>query len=165
MNHLWAPWRIGYIRSAVKSGRIDKKGNCFFCKYVKERKDTANLVVSRGKTAFVVMNKFPYNMGHLMVAPKIHQGKLEKLSDAELLDLICLTRDMRNLLSKVVKPHGFNIGINLGRVAGAGVVGHLHIHIVPRWNGDTNFMPITGATKVMPQMLGTLYKELVNALK
>lgn len=157
MKYLWAPWRLEYIK-------ICDDKTCFFCKYVKEKKDKKNLVLVRGETCFCLLNRFPYNTGHLMVAPFSHKGNLEELTKNEFMELFEMMQDMKKLLTKVLKPQGFNIGINLGRVAGAGVVDHIHIHIVPRWNGDTNFMPIIASTKVMPQALKNLYNQLLREL-
>lgn len=152
---LWTPWRMQYILNAD-----DKKG-CVFCRKQRE-KDKKALIVKRGKKCFSMMNIYPYNNGHLMIAPKRHVSGLDLLTDEELVELIKLVTESQKLLQKKVKPHGFNIGLNIGRVAGAGVVGHLHFHIVPRWNGDTNFMPIIGETKIMPQLLEETYELLVR---
>ncbi len=137
-----------------------KEENCFFCKAVKENQDHKNLVLYRGKECFCILNKYPYNNGHLMVAPTLHKDDLSKLSSSEMLEFMTLTRDMKGILSKKMNPDGFNLGINLGKVAGAGVEGHIHLHIVPRWKGDTNFMPVVSDTKVISQSLHDLYIEL-----
>ena len=129
-----------------------------------DRSDRKNLVLLRGDRCVAIMNRFPYNTGHIMVAPKKHKGKLANLSELEMLELMTMTRDMQEVLTNVVRPHAFNIGINIGRPAGAGVPGHLHIHIVPRWNGDTNFMPMIAKTKVIPQALDKLYIHLKKAI-
>ena len=138
----------------------DKEENCFFCEAVKGNQDCKNLVLHRGKEFFCILNKYPYNNGHLMIAPNMHKDDLSKLSSSEMLEFMALTRDMKNVLSKKMNPDGFNLGMNLGKVAGAGVEGHIHLHIVPRWNGDTNFMPVISDTKVIPQSLEDLYLEL-----
>jgi ATP adenylyltransferase len=140
-----------------------KPKGCFFCKALAERRDQANLLVHRGRECFCIMNRYPYNNGHLMVAANRHVGGLNDLSDSELLELMTLTREAQNVLTRLMKPQGFNLGINLGKVAGAGVVDHLHIHIVPRWNGDTNFMPVTASIKVVPQALDDLCRQLRTA--
>ncbi|ODS32981.1 MAG: hypothetical protein SCARUB_01920, partial [Candidatus Scalindua rubra] len=114
----------------------------------------------KGKECFCILNKYPYNNGHLMVAPKLHKDDLSKLSSSEMIEFLTLTSNVKNVLSKKMNPDGFNLGINLGKVAGAGVEGHIHLHIVPRWKGDTNFMPVIADTKVMPQSLDDLYLEL-----
>ncbi|MBO1224857.1 MAG: HIT domain-containing protein [Candidatus Scalindua sediminis] len=137
-----------------------KEENCFFCTAIKDNQDRKNLVLYRGKECFCILNKYPYNSGHLMVAPKMHKDDLSKLSDSEMLELLTLTRDVKDILTKKLKPEGFNLGINFGKVAGAGVEGHIHLHLVPRWKGDTNFMPVIAETKVIPQSLEDLYLEL-----
>ena len=156
MSHetLWAPWRLNYIVNAVDKDATDKlPAGCFLCRYRDDMRDVENYVVDRSEHSLIVLNRFPYNNGHLLIAPREHKATLEDLSEAELLDLQIQLRRMTNLLSLVMGAEGFNIGLNLGRVAGAGLPGHLHWHIVPRWNGDTNFMPVVGQTKVMPQLL------------
>ncbi len=153
MKNIWAPWRKEFILSK-------KEENCFFCEAVKENQDRKNLVLYRGEECFCILNKYPYNNGHLMVAPNMHKDDLSKLSSSEMLELMTLTRDMKGILGKKMNPDGFNLGINLGKVAGAGVEGHIHLHIVPRWQGDTNFMPVVSDTKVLPQSLDDLYLEL-----
>jgi ATP adenylyltransferase len=157
MQHLWAPWRMGYIRGPKEEG-------CFFCRKTQENKDAANYVLVRDCTCFAMLNSFPYSPGHLMVAPYKHTGEMDDLSEQELADLMLLTRRCRQLLTRVVQPHGFNIGFNLGAVAGAGVLDHLHLHIVPRWQGDTNFMPVVSDTKVLPQALDEIYQLLKTGL-
>lgn len=152
LNRLWAPWRMEYILNA------DKKG-CIFCKKLKEP-DKKALIITRGLKCFSILNIYPYNNGHLMAAPKRHIARLDLLDDEELHELMELIAESQKLLQKKFKPHGFNIGLNSGRVAGAGIVGHLHFHIVPRWDGDTNFMPIIGETKIMPQLIEETYKLL-----
>jgi ATP adenylyltransferase len=153
MKNIWAPWRKEYILSK-------KEENCFFCEAIKDNQDRKNLVLYRGKECFCILNKYPYNNGHLMIAPKIHKDDLSKLNDSEMLELLTLSRDVKNILAKKLKPEGFNLGINFGKVAGAGVEDHIHIHLVPRWKGDTNFMPVIAETKVIPQSLEDLYLEL-----
>lgn len=153
MENIWAPWRKEFILSK-------KEENCFFCEAIKDNQDRKNLVLHRGKECFCILNKYPYNSGHLMVAPKMHKDDLSKLSDSEMLELLTLTRDVKDILTKKLKPEGFNLGINFGKVAGAGVEDHIHLHLVPRWKGDTNFMPVIAETKVIPQSLEDLYLEL-----
>ncbi|MHC4182710.1 MAG: HIT family protein [Planctomycetota bacterium] len=137
-----------------------KEENCFFCEAIKDNQDRKNLVLYRGKECFCILNKYPYNNGHLMIAPKTHKDDLSKLNDSEMLELLTLSRDMKSILTKKLKPEGFNLGINFGKFAGAGVEGHIHVHLVPRWKGDTNFMPVIAETKVIPQSLDDLYLEL-----
>lgn len=154
MRKLWAPWRMKYI--------LHMKGKrCFLCKSAREKKqDRKNCVLLRGLTSFVVLNTFPYNNGHLMVAPYRHIGEMEKLKVEEMKELMELCIKAIGILKKALKPDGFNLGINLGKVSGAGLVNHLHIHIVPRWLGDTNFMPVLGETKIISQYLKETYKKL-----
>ena len=147
-----------YIRKAGKGG------GCFFCAALRGRADRKNLLLLRGKTCLAMLNLFPYNNGHLLIAPRAHKGRLTALSKTERAELFDLTVRMQQLLERALRPDGFNIGINLGRVAGAGVPGHVHQHIVPRWNGDTNYMTAVGATKVMPQALEDLFDRLQKVL-
>ena len=144
---LWAPWRIEFIRS-------EKDGDCFLCGREKTRRDDANkLIVAREKTCFVILNRYPYNSGHLMVAPYRHTGDISELTADERRELFDLTVAAKNVLTKIMRPDGFNAGFNLGLAAGAGVADHIHFHIVPRWNGDTNFMPVMGGPRVVPEAL------------
>jgi ATP adenylyltransferase len=157
MEQLWAPWRIRYILGPKEEG-------CFFCRKSQEGNDAKNHVLIREPTAFALLNTYPYNAGHLMVAPYRHSGSWDDLGDQEMTGLILLTRRCQQLLTRVMRPDGFNVGVNFGRVAGAGVEDHLHIHIVPRWNGDTNFMPVLGDVRVVPQALDELCATLRAAL-
>ena len=153
MRKIWAPWRVEYIRS-------EKSKGCIFCQKPAENKDTQNYILFRGKTSFVMLNNYPYNPGHLMVAPFRHLATLDDLTDEELFDHFDLVRRSARAIKEAYKPEGFNIGMNLGRVAGAGVEGHVHAHVVPRWNGDTNFMPVLSDTKVLPEALASTYALL-----
>ena len=156
--NLWAPWRMEYI-----SGMEEDSG-CFICRYRDEpAADAKNHVLWRSQNSIVLMNRFPYTNGHLLVAALDHLGDFEDLSDAQLSSLIFQTRDAKRVLQHVLGPHGFNMGINLGRCAGAGLPGHIHLHIVPRWNGDTNFMSVLGDVRVIPQALDKLYDQLKGA--
>jgi ATP adenylyltransferase len=138
---------------------------CFFCEYAKSPgRDRDNLVLLRGRDCFVLMNRFPYNNGHLMVAPLSHAGDLGKLKPGARREMFDLLVAAQKGLDRALRPDGYNIGINLGRVAGAGVPGHVHVHVVPRWNGDTNFMPVLGLTKVIPEALRSLHGRLQKAL-
>ena len=148
---------MNYIKTPVPSG-------CIFCAIRREKKDAQNYVVLRSESCFVVLNTYPYNNGHLMVVANRHLAALEKLSDTEILDLNKTVIKAKLLLDKCLKPQGFNIGINLGKVSGAGIEKHLHIHIVPRWMGDTNFMPVSANTKVISQSLRELHNQLKKAL-
>ncbi|MGP3667019.1 MAG: HIT family protein [Candidatus Bathyarchaeota archaeon] len=153
MKHLWAPWRIKYIL-------MKKPHGCIFCKIAKEKKDEKNYVLLRGKWNYVVLNNYPYNNGHLMVAPFKHVKNLESLTDEELYEHFKIVRESIINLKKAFKPRGFNIGVNIGKVAGAGVENHIHTHIVPRWGGDTNYMPVIANTKVIPETLNQTYNRL-----
>lgn len=158
MDRLWAPWRLAYMAAAAGPPATDEA--CFICRGLAESDDRKNLLVYRGAQSCVVLNAFPYNNGHLLVAPLAHKGGLDDLSDDELLDLQLVLRRCVNVLGELISPHGFNVGLNLGRAAGAGLPGHLHWHVVPRWNGDTNFMPVLGDAKVISQSLEALYELL-----
>ncbi|GJQ60541.1 MAG: HIT domain-containing protein [Candidatus Scalindua sp. AMX11] len=153
MKNLWAPWRKEYILS-------EKKGNCFLCEALVDDQDRKNLILYRGKECFCILNKYPYNNGHAMVVPNRHSNELSALSNSEMLELLTITSNVKDIIARKMNPEGFNIGMNLGKVAGAGLEEHLHLHIVPRWNGDTNFMPVIAATKVMPQSLEDLFADL-----
>ena len=156
MKRLWAPWRIGYV-SATK-----KPKGCLLCTLSKSRQDGKNLVFLRTKRSFAVLNLFPYNNGHVMIVPQRHVKALNLLDTQELLDLLECLKQSQAKLAKVLKPQGFNIGINEGAVAGAGIENHLHIHIVPRWKGDVNFMPVLSSTKIISQSLKALYQSLIS---
>lgn len=155
MNVLWAPWRVKYIMALNK-----KEKGCIFCKMCRQKNDRKNYIFLRSKHSFAVLNIYPYNNGHAMVVPYRHVPDLSRLNREEKKDLLGLLETTKALLDKTLKPQGYNIGMNLGRVSGAGFPGHIHIHIVPRWSGDTNFMPIVAATKVISQSLNALWKEL-----
>ncbi len=154
MDKLWAPWRSKYIYKLGKAKR------CIFCGNRTSRRDEKRYIISRSKYAFSILNLYPYNNGHIMVAPFRHIGDVGKLSDAELLDMMHLLKNSKKTLDKKLKPHGYNIGMNLGHVGGAGFAGHLHIHIVPRWSGDTNFMSVLADTKIVSDSLSRVYKIL-----
>ncbi len=155
MEKLWAPWRMEYIQN------VDKKdGGCIFCDLPKEDRDRENLILYRGSTCFVIMNRFPYNNGHLMAVPFKHTADSQDLDDTEALELWQCINTCKRVLKEKIHPDGFNIGMNLGRTAGAGIDQHVHMHIVPRWNGDTNFMPVIGQTKVISQALLASYDQL-----
>lgn len=159
--NIWAPWRMEYIESL--SGPDD---GCFLCHYRDNpQEDSENLVVWRGQNCFVVMNRFPYTGGHLLVSPLAHVASLSDLDRDTMCEIMEMTRDCQELLSKAVNAQGFNVGINVGRCAGAGLPGHLHVHVVPRWEGDTNFMPVFGDVRVIPQSLDRLYEQLISTCK
>jgi len=158
VKNIWAPWRMEYIGNLASDG-------CFLCDAWKADDDKVNLVLWRGRETFVVFNRFPYSNGHLMVATAEHGCMLPDLDDSVLLELMRAAGRMQKLLESAIHPQGFNIGLNVGRPAGAGVVDHLHLHIVPRWAGDTNFMPVLAEVKVIPQALSELYDVLKEALQ
>jgi len=161
MKKLWAPWRSKYIY-------LRKKQACIFCispKAGNKSRDRKKYILNRSTHSFSILNRYPYNNGHIMVAPFRHVKSPELLKQGELLDLMQLVNRTKRLLDKALKPDGYNIGANLGKVGGAGFEGHFHIHIVPRWNGDTNFMPVLGGTKVVSESLETLYDTLSRMLQ
>ena len=160
MDRLWAPWRVKYITKILK-----KQRGCVFCKIVKQKKDAQNYVFIRTKHCFSVLNIYPYNNGHCLVLPNRHVDSLKKMTREEKTDMFQLLEKTTDLLDEVLKPEGYNVGINFGRVAGAGFPDHVHIHIVPRWRGDVNFMPVTANTRVVSQSLGSIYKKLNHANK
>ncbi|MFH1655528.1 MAG: HIT domain-containing protein [Candidatus Omnitrophota bacterium] len=159
MKRLWAPWRIKYIQR-----KIENKG-CIFCQAYKSKQDRKNYVVYRNKSSFSILNIFPYVNGHVMVVPNRHVKDIDLLNQEELMDLLEVLRISKQQLDKTLKPHGYNIGLNIGSAAGAGFDKHLHIHIVPRWKGDANFMPFICDTKVVSQSLKDLYNILINEQK
>ena len=152
MKKIWAPWRMTYVRR-------QKKGGCLFCLISGQKGDEENLILHGGDTTFVVMNRFPYNNGHLMVVPRRHCVDLESLETQEIADLFRLLTLSIRVLAASLAPDGYNVGINLGKAAGAGME-HLHIHIVPRWSGDSNFMPVLSDTKVIPELVEQTYRKL-----
>jgi ATP adenylyltransferase len=155
VKQLWAPWRLEYV------GRADEQEGCLFCSAAKSE-DEAGLVVHRGQDAFAVLNKFPYASGHLMVAPYRHVGDFAELGDREVLEIHRLAGQGMGALAQLYSPQGFNVGWNLGRIAGAGVVDHVHLHLVPRWAGDTNFMPVLADVKVLPEHLVETRRKLAE---
>ena len=152
-ERLWAPWRMEYIRG-------DKSGECIFCAAVQTGDDAAHHVVRRGERCFVMLNAFPYTSGHFMVSPYRHVGTIEDVDAAEWLDVIALAREGVAALRSAYGPDGFNLGINQGKVAGAGFDDHIHLHVVPRWEADSNFMAVTGNARVLPQTLEDTLTEL-----
>ena len=162
MDQLWAPWRLAYVAAAKPPSEDDP---CFICRGLAAADDRGQLIAQRTATSVVLLNRFPYNNGHLLVAPRAHKGQLSELNADELLQTMETLRQMVRLLDRLMHPDGYNIGINLGRVAGAGLPGHLHWHVVPRWQGDTNFMPLLADAKVISQALEALYDLLVTGLQ
>ena len=156
LERLWAPWRLEYVQSA------DKQDGCVFCRAA-DGDDEEQLVVHRGERAFVVLNKFPYASGHLLVAPYRHGTGFADLEDADALEVHRLAGQGLDALAAVYEPEGFNLGWNIGRIAGAGITDHVHLHVVPRWGGDTNFMPVLAAVKVIPEHLASTRQKLADA--
>jgi ATP adenylyltransferase len=161
MNKLWAPWRMKYIKSIDKSASQE----CIFCSKPNELNDKTNFILLRGKCSFVILNAFPYSNGHLMVVPFLHTSELDALVKPISDELWQHVVMCKNVLKRAYNPDGFNIGMNLGRPAGAGIDQHLHIHIVPRWNGDTNFMPVIDETRVISEGLSDTYDSLLPIFK
>lgn len=155
MKVVWAPWRMEYILSEDKG-----KQGCIFCPGEDRSSDRERLILYVGSRVMVIMNRYPYTNGHLLVAPVRHVPDLDSLSEEESLDLLGMVRESVGILRKVMAPDGFNVGLNLGHVAGAGVEEHLHFHIVPRWEGDTNFMPVLGEVRVIPEHIKETYDKL-----
>ena len=155
---LWAPWRIEYITGP-------KASDCIFCDAALGKGEPARRVVDRGTRCLTMLNAFPYAPGHLMVAPLRHVAALDELEDDELLELMQLTRRANRALRRAMTPDGFNVGLNVGKVAGAGIADHLHMHVVPRWLGDTSFMPVLDDTRVIPQALDASHDVIVKALR
>ena len=161
IKQLWAPWRMEYLGDV----RANEVKGCVFCELPKQSEDRNNLIVHRGKTQFVILNRFPYNSGHVMVVPNQHTNDLGKLSSDEMQEMMQLIRRSTEALKHAYKAEGFNIGMNLGTAGGAGIRDHLHMHIVPRWVGDTNFMPIIAEAKAMPQHLLTSYDQILEGFR
>lgn len=162
MNRLWAPWRAAYITGGAK------ESECIFCTKPQQRNDPANYILHRGASCFVILNLYPYNNGHLMIVPYRHVAEFDTLTVEESTDMTRQLQVSLRVLKQAMAPQGFNVGMNLGRIAGAGIDAHLHIHVVPRWNGDTNFMPVMGETRVISEGLDQTYrkvKALYDALR
>ncbi|MTI81554.1 MAG: HIT domain-containing protein [Firmicutes bacterium] len=158
MDRIWAPWRTVYIGK-------DQGSDCIFCDKLQSDADEENYVLLRGDKTFVLLNIYPYNNGHLLIAPKRHVGDMTDLTDEESLELFQMTQKMVTMLRNAFNPDGFNVGANLGKIAGAGIPGHFHIHIVPRWGGDTNFMPVIGDVRVISEGLELTYQKLKEQLE
>jgi ATP adenylyltransferase len=159
-QRIWAPWRLPYVKGASGEG----EQGCIFCVKPSEDDDEANLIVHRGERCFAILNLFPYTNGHLMVAPYEHVAALPELDADTVAEMMRLTQRAMSVLDEEYEPHGYNVGFNQGRVAGAGVEHHIHMHVVPRWGGDTNFMPVLADTRVMPQTLDESYAALKGRL-
>ena len=158
MKKLWAPWRDKYITQTLK-----KDKGCIFCQILSQNKDKKNFIFARFKYCFAVLNIYPYNNGHVLVMPYRHVNDLSKLNKEESAELLDLLNYTKSLLDELLAPQGYNIGLNIGKAAGAGVPGHIHFHVVPRWKGDVNFMPVVNDTKVVSQSLSALYDHLIKA--
>ncbi|MBI4445613.1 MAG: HIT domain-containing protein [Acidobacteria bacterium] len=154
MDHLWTPWRYEYLRSS------QQPSGCIFCTLPAEKRDRENLIVLRRTHTFVILNRFPYSTGHLLIATHRHIPTLKETTSEELLEIVLLARECQQALENLYAPHGFNIGFNLGHCAGAGVAHHLHLHVVPRWSGDSNFVAVVGETRVIPEELSTTYQKI-----
>lgn len=157
MDHIFSPWRMKYVTSQKE------QNGCVFCLVLEEADSPANLIVHRGKQAFVIVNRFPYTSGHVMVVPYAHQAKLEDLDAETRAEMMELTSAGTRIIEKLYRPQGFNIGINLGEAGGAGIEQHIHVHLVPRWLGDTNFMTAVGGTRVMPEALADTWRRFREA--
>ena len=157
MERLWSPWRMQYMTEGASGSG---KSGCVFCEHLADPDDEQDNILWRGNEAFVLLNAFPYNTGHVMVAPNAHVGDLEEMEADVRAEMMELVTRSSHVIRSAMGAHGFNIGINMGSAAGAGIPGHLHIHVVPRWEGDTNFMPVIGETKVLPEMIADTYAKL-----
>ena len=158
MKKIWAPWRSEFIYNRKRKG-------CIFCIGKQATKNKKAYVLKKTKHSFSMLNIYPYNNGHIMISPKRHKAKLSGLSPEESADLMLLLNETTGLIDNVLKPDGYNIGINIGKTAGAGYPGHVHIHVVPRWDGDTNFMPVLSDTKIISESLDSLYRRLKKACR
>ena len=161
MDKLWAPWREKYITKII----ANKYKGCIFCRAVASKADVKNYVFLRGQLVYAILNIFPYTNGHCLIVPNRHVDDISKMNKEELVEMMDILLKTKALLKGAVSPHGFNIGFNIGKIAGAGIPGHVHMHVVPRWKGDHNFMPVIGGTKVISQSLGVIYKLLTHAHK
>lgn len=157
---MWAPWRLEYIQNADKINE-----GCIFCNKPEQKEDKENLIVHRDEYCFIILNKYPYNNGHLMVVPYEHKSDLLELSDSVLLNVQKVIQKAIKGLRNTMEPHGYNIGVNMGRPAGAGIADHIHYHIVPRWNGDTNYMPVLANTKIVSEALDKTWEKLSKEFK
>lgn len=159
MDYLWSPWRYRYVSSSTAGEP------CLFCRISSEKNDKSNYILLRAERNFVVLNRYPYTSGHLMIAPYAHVATLEEAEPQTLEEMMRLARRMEAALRKAYRPEGFNMGLNVGRCAGAGIAGHLHMHMLPRWTGDANFMTTTGETRVLPEDLETTYEKLRSLME
>jgi len=160
MDNLWAPWRMQFIEDLKR-----QKGGCIFCELAMPGDDRERLILYRGKKSFIVMNRFPYNNGHVLIAPYRHVATLKELEGAEHEEIMVLAGEAVEIMAQAIEAEGFNCGINLGRAGGAGVLDHVHLHVVPRWVGDTNFLPVMSETRSMPEYLLNTYDRLIGGFK
>jgi ATP adenylyltransferase len=160
MDYLWTPWRFQYMKEAAQGDGPE----CIFCDAVRQNRDEETLIAHRGKKAFVILNRFPYTSGHIMIVPYAHVAELNLCEAGALEETMSLAQRVELAYRANYKPDGMNLGMNLGKAAGAGVAGHLHLHMLPRWIGDSNFMTVTGETRVQPEDLKTTYERLSKAL-
>jgi len=154
MDYLWTPWRYAYVAS------VDRANECIFCALLRAGDDRKALIVHRGEFNFLILNAFPYTSGHVMVVPYEHVDRLNKLSDAASSEMMALSRRLESVLTEIYRPDGVNLGMNIGKAAGAGVTGHIHMHVLPRWVADANFMTVVGETRVLPEALEETYERL-----
>ena len=164
MERLFSPWRSEYIGSFSKAGEKKEDGECLFCTASKSKNDSRNLILLRRESCFAMMNLYPYNSGHVLIIPYMHTAKFSRLSTKEYADVMAASASVMEAVEKTMQPQGFNFGANLGRVAGAGIDQHIHFHVVPRWNGDTNFMPTLADTKLVSESMQATYKKLKKQL-
>jgi ATP adenylyltransferase len=166
MKHIWSPWRSRYIATFKSPPRAKGgRGGSLFTRALREKRDDRNLIVWRGELCFIIMNRYPYNSGHLLIVPNRQTARLEDLTAAELAEIMTLTQRAVRALDRIMKPQGYNFGANVGRASGAGIDDHVHFHLVPRWNGDTNFMPVLSDTKVISEEMRDTLKKLKKELK
>ena len=159
MDYLWSPWRYKYITTA---GADDA---CIFCAFPAENRDPEHFIVHRGRLNFIIVNRFPYTSGHVMVVPYAHAASLVDLPEETAAEMMVLARSAEKHLREIYRPEGLNMGLNIGRCAGAGIAGHVHMHVLPRWTGDANFMSTVGETRVLPEELATTYEKLARAFR
>jgi ATP adenylyltransferase len=157
MDHLWSPWRYRYVQKA------DRQDDCIFCQKPAEQKDGENFIVWRARFNYLILNLYPYTTGHLMIAPYEHVATMEAASEDVLQEMILLSKKAQHHLRSIYNPGGFNVGLNIGEMAGAGIAGHIHMHVVPRWTGDANFMSTVGETRILPEDLPETYRKLKAA--
>ena len=157
MDHLWSPWRYRYVSKAAEGEQ-----GCIFCEKLAENRDAENFIVHRARLNFLILNLYPYTTGHLMIAPYEHVATLNEARPETLVEMMEFTRRAERALTALYKPHGLNVGMNLGEAAGAGIAGHIHMHVLPRWRGDANFLSVAGETRVMPEGLEETWRKLVG---